>query len=129
MQDTKQIRKYVLEVAERTYKIMDLETTPKIVFTIKDWNKYHKSYKMRKSNLYGRASLNQGAPVVFINIDPHKSVKALNDTIVHEIYHIKDMKKSHGKAFDRTVNFYLERLFDYGFDGEGKIKKYAGSKY
>ena len=128
MKDTIQIRNYVKDVSARTQNYLDIQKV-KIVFTIQDWNKYHKSHQMRKSNLLGRASLNQGKPVIFINIDIHKSIKSLNDTIVHEHYHIKDMNLNHGKNFDFEVQRITSKLFDYGYDHEGKIKKYEGVKY
>lgn len=133
LQSNEQMKEYVTDVFNRTVSFMELEGV-KLVFNAQEWNKYtqskNKNNKIRKSRAYGRAwkSYDETCKILIINIENHDNIKSLNDTIVHELLHIKDYKLNHGARFDNIVNRYLEQLFDYGMI-KGKLKKYEGSKY
>lgn len=133
LQNNSLMRKYTKEVFERAYNLMDLDEPIKLVFTTKEYNKIAKKQGFqtkRKSNLLGFARKFCGYRIVLIHIENHRSVKGLNDTIVHELYHHKNFKLRHGKEFDNKVEEYLKQLFDYGFnESSNKVIEYQSSKY
>jgi hypothetical protein len=135
LKETTQTKQYVKEVFERALTIMDIEHKVHLVFSAKEYNalmlkEIGIQKHSRNSRLLGQARMNCGVKSVLINIGNHKSVKGLNDTIVHELLHTVDFNRQHGKSFDNTVEAYLKQLFDYGYDEQAnKVKKYEGSKY
>lgn len=135
LKETTQTKKYVKEVFKRALTVMEIEYKVKLVFSDKEYNEYIKKEtgmdkRARQSRNLGTARMNAGVRTVTIRIQNHKSVKGLNDTIVHELLHAKDFTLSHGKRFDKTVEDYLKLMFDYGYDRkENKVIEYQGSKY
>ena len=132
MKQTLQTIQYTMDFADRAKQFMNIAQAD-IFVTVKAFNAAvlaeggHR--KIQDCTRYGATKKLHGKYFVFISLKNHDSIKVLNDTIVHELYHCQDWEAEHGKSFDRTVQRITSQLFDYGTDAKGELIQYKGEQY
>uniref|UniRef100_A0AAU7N450 SprT-like domain-containing protein n=1 Tax=Nitrosopumivirus cobalaminus TaxID=3158414 RepID=A0AAU7N450_9VIRU len=118
---------YTENLAYRAINFMEIDKDVTVYTDLKSFNRA--TGKHYRDGRMG-ATLKQGPKFhVYISFKNHSCVRALNDTIVHELHHIEDWSAVHGKCFDKHVERIVADLFDKGNDEQGAIIKYKGAKY
>jgi len=110
LKDTPELRDWVNEQVNKYYKQIGVNTLPKICFNFDELphNLHCECHTklFRKSAGMGFVSNGKKPHVLLLNIKYHKSYRDLEDTIAHEMMHIRFPNLNHNDEFDPSRDFY-----------------------
>ena len=110
MKDTPEIREWVLQRVEKYYKQIGVNSLPKIYFNLIDaphafqHDNFAKSYK--KYAAVSARSFSKKPHLILINLTYHKSFKELEDTIAHEMMHLRFPNLNHSDQYEPSQDFF-----------------------
>ncbi|HEC65995.1 MAG TPA: hypothetical protein ENI23_11940 [bacterium] len=105
MRLTDSLLKYMADLTERYCEQCSMET-PFLWFTTREVKDAPASWtKGRRTSAYHYYGVTyHGANAVFINVRLHKTRKSIQNTVSHELVHLRFPYLSHGIEFDKKTN-------------------------
>lgn len=110
MKDTPEIRLWVSDKIEKYYKQIGVNTLPKVFFKLEDaphgfqCDHLAKSYK--KYAAVSARSFSKKPHLILINLQYHKTYQELEDTIAHEMMHLRFPNLNHSDEYDPSQDFF-----------------------
>ena len=111
MKDTPEIRQWVSDKVEKYYKQIGVNSLPKVFYTNSDVpHVLHADDRVNNYKKYAAVSarsMGKKPHVILINLPYHKSFRELENTIAHEMMHIRFAHINHSDEKEGTHDFYL----------------------
>ena len=109
MKDTPELRDWVNEQVDKYYKQIGLNRLPKVCVSVDDLphNLQCECHVKELKKYQGLALKPRKRPyILLLNLQRHKSYRELEDTIVHELMHVRFPNLNHNDEFDPSREFF-----------------------
>lgn len=111
MKDLPAVRTWIQDTVNKYYKQLGLNKVPIVLYGLDDAPKEVRTHKTGKNyKKYAAVSfISTGKKPHFIilNLPYHRSIRELEDTIAHELLHIRFPKMEHGEDFWKRLGMVL----------------------